>query len=56
MEVEFDVNTSVQFTSVPFRSSLTGSISNIDMRGSLPSVEILEKVNVIELIIMSGMR
>ena len=48
VEVKFDARTSVQFTSVPFRPSLIGSIVNLDISGRLPSVEILEKVNVIE--------
>ena len=48
MEDVFDASTSVQFTSVPFKSSLTGAISNFDTSGWLPSAEILEKVNVME--------
>ena len=49
-EVDFvsDVITSVQFTRVPFSSSFTGAISNLDTTGWLPSAEILEKVNVME--------
>ena len=47
MEVELDI-TSVQFTSVPFKSSLTGLITSLDISGRLPAAEILEKVNVIE--------
>ena len=38
----------VQLTSVLFKSSLTGVISNLDTSGWLPSAEILEKVNVME--------
>ena len=48
VEVEFDVPTSVQFTSVPFRLSLTGLISNCDVSGKLLPAEIIKKVNVIE--------
>ena len=32
---------SVQFTAVPFRSSLTGLIDNIETRGVMPSAELL---------------
>ena len=38
------------FTSVPFRWSLTGLISNLDMSGKLFGGEILEKVRLVELI------
>ena len=44
----FDSTTSVQFTSVLFKSSLTGAISNLDTTGRVPSAEILEKVNMME--------
>ena len=48
MEVEFDASMSVQLTSVPFKPSLTGLITSLDISGWLPATEILEKVNVIE--------
>ena len=48
MEDVFDATMSVQFTSVPFKPSFTGAISNLDTSGWLPSAEILEKVNVME--------
>ena len=44
----FDASTSIQFTSVWFKPSFTGAISNVDTTGWLPSAEILEKVNVME--------
>ena len=44
----FDATMSVQFTSVPFKPSLTGAISNLDTSGWLPSAEILEKMTVME--------
>ena len=47
VEVEFDI-TSVQFTSVRFKQSLTGLITSLDISGRLPTAETLEKVNVIE--------
>ena len=43
-----DAIKSVQFTSVPFKQSFTGSISKLDTTGWLPSAEILEKVNMME--------
>ena len=48
MEDVFDVTMSVQFTSVPFKPSFMGAISNLDTTGWLPFAEILEKVNVME--------
>jgi hypothetical protein len=48
VEVVFDAIMSVQFISVPFKLSLTGSITTLDTSGRLPGEEILEKVNVIE--------
>ena len=50
IEVEFvsDDSMSVQFTSVPFSLSVTGSISSLDISGRLPETEILENVNMIE--------
>jgi hypothetical protein len=48
VEVVFDAITSVQFISVPFKLSLTGSITALDTSGRLPGEETLEKVNVIE--------
>ena len=48
VDVVSDASTSVQFTRVPFSSSLTGLISSLDVTGRLPSAEILEKMNVIE--------
>ena len=38
------------FTSVPFRWSLTGLISNLDTSGELFGGEILERVRLVELI------
>ena len=34
--------TSVQFTTVPFRSSLTGLIDNVEISGSMFSAELLK--------------
>ena len=48
VEVEFDVATSVQFTSMPFKTSVTGLIASCDVSGRLPAAEILEKVNLVE--------
>ena len=49
VDVEFDDATmSVQFTSVPFKASLTGLITSLDISGRLLVAEILEKVNMIE--------
>ena len=50
IEVEFvsDDSTSVQFTRVPFRLSITGLIRSLDISGRLPETEILENVNMIE--------
>ena len=48
-----DVVTSVQFTTVPFRSSLTGLIDNVDISGKTFSAELLEYRNVVEPILCS---
>jgi hypothetical protein len=49
-----DVVTSVQFTTVPFRSSLTGLIDNVDVTGKAFSAELLEWRNVVEPIVCSN--
>ena len=54
--VELDVVgllASIQFTTLPFKSMLTESIDNVEIRGKTSSAEVLEKVNVVELIILS---
>ena len=54
--VELDVVgllVSIQFTTVPFKSMLTESIDNVEIRGKTSSAEVLVKVNVVELIILS---
>ena len=48
VEDVFDASTSVQFTSVPFKTSLAGVISNFDTTGRVPFAEILEKVIMID--------
>ena len=49
VDVEFvDATMSLQFTSVPFKASLTGLITSLDISGRLLAAEILEKVNMIE--------
>ena len=48
-----DVIASVQFITVPFRSSLTGLIDNVDIRGKTFSAELLEYRNVVEPILCS---
>ena len=55
-EVELVSNdsTSIQFTRVPFSSSVTELISSIDISGRLPAAEILENMNVIEFTSKSG--
>ena len=47
VEVEFDVPTSVQFTSVPFRLSRTGLMISLDVSSKLLPAEIIENMNVI---------
>ena len=44
----FDASMSVQFTTVPFKPSFTGVISNLDTSGWLSFAEILEKLIVME--------
>ena len=54
--VELDVIgllASIQFTTVPFKSMLTESIDNVEIRGETSSAEVVAKVNVVELIILS---
>ena len=48
VEAEFNADTSVQFTSVPFKPSLTGSITSRVVSDRLPAAEILKKVNLIK--------
>ena len=38
-----------QFTTVPFKWSLTGPISNVDSTGKLSLADVLEKLNTVEL-------
>ena len=50
--VEADINMShgsVQFTTVPFKPMLTGSMDNVEISGRSRSPEPLIKVNVVEL-------
>ena len=48
-----DDSKSSQFTTVPFRLSLTGPISNVDSTGKLSLADVLEKLNTVELTINS---
>ena len=54
--VELDViglRASIQFTTVPFKLLLVELIDNTEIRGKESSSEALEKVNMVELIILS---
>ena len=54
--VELDVIgllASIQFTTVPFKPMLTESIDNVEIRGETSSAEVLVKVNMVELTILS---
>ena len=56
MVVEVDViglSASLQCTTVPFKPMLVELIANVVTRGRSPTPEILEKVNLVELIILS---
>ena len=44
---------STQCTTVPFKPMVVELIANIEIRGRASSAEVLEKVNVVELIILS---
>jgi hypothetical protein len=49
--VEADIvgfNTSVQFTTVPFKSMLTELMDNVEVRGEAPGAEVIMKVNVVK--------
>jgi hypothetical protein len=46
---EFDVLKSIQFITVPFRLLFTGLITTLDITGKLPSADVLEKLNIVEL-------
>ena len=50
VDIVSDVSKSVQFTSVPFRPTVMGLITRIDISGELFGGESLEKVNLVELI------
>ena len=47
-------STSIQFTTVPFKMSLMGPITNVDSTGKLPLADVLEKLNSVELTINSA--
>ena len=51
VDEEFEDTKSIQFTTVPFKLSLTGQITNVDSTGKLPLADVLEKLNSVELII-----
>ena len=44
---------SIQCTTVPFKPMVVELIANVEIRGRASSAEVLEKVNVVELIILS---
>ena len=49
-DIEFTA--SIQCTTAPFKSMLTESIDNVEIRGEAPRAEFLMKVIVVELIIL----
>ena len=50
VDIVSDVSKSVEFTSVPFRLTVTGLITKIYISGELFGRESLEKVNLVKLI------
>ena len=53
VEAVVEVSASSQCTIVPFKALLTELTTSVEVRGELPSAEVLMKVNVVEFTVVS---